>query len=885
MRPIKLSMQAFGPYIKPTPLDFAENLRGEKIFLIHGATGAGKTTILDAICFALYGTASGDERDAAMMRSKGVADKIPTEVAFTFALGEKIYSVSRTLKHYSNRKTNQNQITAKLTCGDRELETQASHVTNAIKDLLGFDVKQFRQVVLLPQGAFKNFLSARAEDRQPVLDTLFNAALYSRIEDGLKLKFDAAQKIFDDLQGDKSALTAQLQGNTLDAAALEKIRDEYAAAVKNSADLKKIFDTAQAEFTAGNILAGNFAELARRAQAVATAQNNFDRANKTFSDAKIEYDLRAAEQPQRDKLKSDADKLAEIKNALVDLDGKRKALDDAEKNFQTADAAFKAREFDAERFDARLAELKRQRNDLSGAEKNFVAAQTILDRARDRENILREISRLEGDLQQARRKISDAEKIFNAAQSELERLQKLQRDGSAALLAKNLRDGEPCPVCGSRTHLHVNFGDAYIPSDSDIDAARKNSDGRKKILDADKISAAQIQTAIDTKRDSLKNFSDVPTLAVAKKNFDAAKAQADALSDCDKRIAKGERCIADNNDALKTAREALDAAAKIQTQRNTEYQTLQTRVPEKYLSDAAALDFDIAATKKSLRDLDAAWQSADRNFRNAGNVKSSCEGALNSARETHGTLADKLKDRTSPDIDALKTAAESAQKNYGAAIRAETSLKNSLDKFTGLASQLAELDKKISAAEKNLRVWKKLSDVAGGKIRGNKFSFARYYLSAMFEQVLTEANYRLDKMSDRRYSLRSRHAGKRMDSAAGLNLEIFDDFTGETRPVATLSGGESFLASLSLALGLAAVVRNNAGGIKLDTIFIDEGFGSLDSETLDDAISTIIDLSGGRLVGIISHVEELKNQMPVRLEVTKGKTGSTAKFERGLTRD
>ena len=219
-----------------------------------------------------------------------------------------------------------------------------------------------------------------------------------------------------------------------------------------------------------------------------------------------------------------------------------------------------------------------------------------------------------------------------------------------------------------------------------------------------------------------------------------------------------------------------------------------------------------------------------------------------------------------------------AQKNFNDALREEMSLKNNLDNLINLSAKISALDEKISVAEINLRVWKKLSDAASGKIRGNKLSFARYYLGAMFEQVLTEANYRLEKMSDKRYNLRPKYAGERSDSKLGLNLEILDDYTGETRPVATLSGGESFLASLSLALGLAAVVRNNLGGIKLDTIFIDEGFGSLDAETLNDAIATIIEQSGGRLVGIISHVEELKNQIPVRLEVIPNKTGSTAKF-------
>ena len=879
MRPLKLSIQAFGPYIKPITLDFDKNLHDEKIFLIHGATGAGKTTILDAICFALYGTASGNDRDGVMMRSKGIADDARTIVDFTFALGEKIYNVSRVLTYRPNRKVNQNQIDAELTCDGKLIETQTRNVTNAVTELLGFDVKQFRQVVLLPQGAFRNFLFAKTEDRQPVLDALFNAELYSKIEVGLKLKADDAEKVFSDLQTKKAALLAQLQGTTLDDAALEKLRDDYDAAQKKSAEVKAALEVAQREFTAGKILAEDFAELQRRKKSLSIAQNALAEAEKNFTTAKTEYDLREREQPQRDNLKSDVDEFVRIKTALTDIAEKRKAADTAEKNFQEYDAVLKQRKADAEKFDKRLAKLKKRRDELTGADKLLAEAQTVVDKVHDREKILQDISRLEEDLKRARQKISVAEKNFNTAQIELERLQKLQKDGSAALLAKNLRDGEPCPVCGSRTHQHVDFSDAIIPSDREIDTAHAKSDKCKKILDDAKIFAAQIETSIANKRDDLKKFADVPAAAVAQKTFDTAKKNSVEFADCCKRIALGEDCVQKNNAAIDAAREQKNSAASERAKIVGALQTLQAQISEKYLTNAEQLDNDLATTQKNLRELENAWKTANTNFRNAGNKKSSCEGTFIAAQKAQRELADKLHDKTPPDVDALKIRVDSAQKTFNDAIRAETSLKNTLDSFTNLSAKISALDEKISVAEKNLRVWKKLSDVASGKITGNKISFVRYYLSAMFDQVLTEANYRLEKMSDRRYNLRSKYAGDRSNAKAGLNLEIFDDYTGETRPVATLSGGESFLASLSLALGLAAVVRNNLGGIKLDTIFIDEGFGTLDSDTLDDAISTIVAQSGGRLVGIISHVEELKNQIPVRLEVTKTKTGSTATFK------
>ena len=878
MKPLKLTIKAFGSYLNQITLDFEENLRGERIFLIQGATGSGKTTILDAICFALYGTASGDERDAVMMRSKGISDKILTEIEFKFALGEKIYTVYRNLNFKGDKK-------AKLTFNGAIIESKSTNVTNKIKELIGFDAKQFRQVVLLPQGEFKSFLSAKADERQPILDALFNARFYKLIEDKLKEKSDAAQVIFDDLEREKRNLMAQIHDFTADEDAILTISAKYDAAQKKSAELKKIFDSTQRNYTEGKILAADFVELERRKKNLVEAQKNLTQAKKIFDDAKIEYELRENEQSQREKLKSDIDKLTEIKKSISELEKKREALNEAEKLLQKANDELKKLENDAIKFEKRLTTLKNRRNELNGAEKSLAEAKNILDKVFERENILKEITRLENELKRSKQKIFTAEKNFNAAKTELERLQKLQRDGSAALLAKNLRDGEPCPVCGSKIHHHVDFSDAIIPSDDEIAASQKKSDSLKKIFDDSKIFAAQIEISIANKRDELKKYDGLPDIGTAKKNFDIAKKNADEFTDCIERIAKGEKFIDENKIQVESARQNKISASNERSRCIGEFQTMQSQIPQNYSKNPAQIDIDIKKLQKTLRELENAWKIADKKFRDAYNKKSSCEGAFKSAQTAQREISDKIADKQPPNVELLKNIADNAQKNYDSAIRDETSLENDLKRLKNISAQISELDKKISVAEGDLRLWKKLSDVANGKIRGNKLSFSRYYLSAMFEQVLTEANYLLEKMSSRRYNLKSKYAGSTKNSTAGLNLEIFDDYTGETRPIATLSGGESFLASLSLALGLAAVVRNKLGGIKLETVFIDEGFGSLDNETLDFAISTINNLGDGRLIGIISHVEELKKQIPVRLEVKTSKTGSKAEFKRGLSRD
>ena len=875
MRPIKLKMAAFGPYLRPVELDFEENLRNEKIFLINGATGAGKTTILDAMCFALYGTTSGDEREGNMMRSNGIPDKIKTEIEFTFALGEKIYTAHRIL----TRKSDKFNHEAELICDNEVIETKKSAVNNRIKELLGFNAEQFRQVVLLPQGEFKTFLTAKADDRQLILDALFNAEFYKRVEELLKEKADDAEKIFQNLNRDKEILENQLQGSKFNEDEIKKLHDELEEAQKKSVELKKISETAQEDFNSGKKLADDFTELENRANLFATAQNNLKQAEKTFSDAKTEYELRETEKSQRDKLKSELEDFAKIKKSLDELKERENFLDSVEKDLQEANDALKKAENNAKKYERRLLKLKNRREELVGAEKNLAEAKIISEKATEREKILKYISKLEKELDMERRKVSVAEKNFNEANLLLERLQKLQRDGSAALLAKNLKNGEPCPVCGSKIHPEIALSREIIPSDAEIDSAQTELERCKKTLDKYKISAVQIETALTTKRDDLKKYSDLPDLITAQKNFTDAQKSADELQDCEDRIKLGEKYIEENKSALKEAENRQKVVANEHAKRLGEKQIIQSQIPQNYLGNAEKLNADIFSTQKMLSELETAWNSAQKNFIDAGNKKSACEGLLIAAKKSFDELEDKLKGKKPPKLDTLKNFASETQKNYVASIEKVTSLKNNLENLEKLSAKIIELEKKIVEAEKNFRIRKKLSDAASGKILGKKISFARWYLRAMFAQVLTEANYRLEKMSDRRYWFKPKDEGKVKSSTAGLNLEIFDEYTGEARPIATLSGGESFLAALSLALGLAAVVRNNAGGIKLDTIFIDEGFGSLDTETLDFAIKTLIELqSGGRLVGIISHVEELKNRIPVRLEVTPSKTGSYAKF-------
>lgn len=874
MRPIKLEMTAFGAYVKKTIVDFESGLRDEKIFLINGATGAGKTTILDAISYALYGETSGKARDGKDMRSKGVSDDVATVVEFTFALGDKIFRALRVLNYNSRRKENKYQTQAALFCNGNLIETKDRAVTKTIKELLGFDAEQFRQVVLLPQGEFKKFLSADSDKRQEVLNILFDSTAYKKVEEALAERAKTSATVADELKRHCEGLEKKLSG--ADSSSLAELEEKLSLARKKVAEFKKIFDKAQADFTEGKLLAAKFADLQRLTSTLNAAQIQFDEAEKVFAAAQAEYQKRKAEELTRKKLEEKIRELKEIQSGLSDWGKKKSELEGVQEKLSASKKKFTDYDGKAKQYEVLLAELETKRLELVGADVEFEKAKQLLKQAKDKAKLLSDIAHYEKILSMEQEKLAVLEKKLATAQIELERLQIVD---NAARLVSKLKDGEPCPVCGSREHPAITK--AAIPTVAELQSAEKNVERLNKEQLQQTGTVRRIAGELAAKKEQLDTLTNVPDVATAQKKHDAAQKNSVELGNLRQRIENGNVVIKENKRALDAAdKEQKDAQSKVDKLIGA-ISDVEKKIPEEYLTDSSKLKADLSAAEKSFDELDVAWNSADENHRKADKAKSARKSALDSAQKNFDALQDKLKDKTPPDINSLEQKAKEAQNNYVEARDEKAKLETTYD---AMNKDLAELEKvrlEFADKQKIADMWRRLSDVANATGKGEsalKISFQRYFLSTMFNDVVTEANNRLKKMSNGRYLFQIKDAGKTKAKSAGLNLEIFDEQTGALRPVETLSGGESFLASLSLALGLASVVRNKVGGIKLDTIFIDEGFGSLDSETLDFAISTIIEQSGGRLVGIISHVEELKNQMPVRLEVTKTKTGSTAKF-------
>ncbi|MBR5913726.1 MAG: SMC family ATPase [Selenomonadaceae bacterium] len=885
MKPINLKIRAFGPYLKSTEIDFENGLAGSNFFLIHGATGSGKTTILDAICYALYGKCSGEKRTGEMMRSEkaGYGDK--TEVEFTFFLDGKIYRVIRSPKYWRQSLRGDGYVEEKaaLTIYADGKTVPAEFYKDYFDKLLNFNVWQFRQVVMLPQGEFRKFLMSNSGERGEILNVIFSADFYKLIENKLKEQRQAAELNFNELNSrrknffDEAKSIGNVEDDEFNEDSIEEIAKILAENLKaleeEIAQLRIKSDIAVKNLSNGKALYADFETFDKSVKTLQDAKTKLDAVAKKFESAQIEYDARKSEETKRLELEHAIKELKKIQKAVEELHETKKNLDVAEKSELDSQENLKKLEKDKISYEKRLKELKKIVENLDGADVKFQAAKQNLEDATERQEQLNELARLKKELAAAESRLKTANKNLDSAQIELNRLIALQKLGAAAKLAETLKDGEPCPVCGSTIHPHIAISDEIIPSDEDIELAENVLKRRQMENDAAVKSVAKITGNIDALNDTVKKSGDTLTLDDAQKKFDKLKKDAAELVKARKNLKKGEELTDELYKNLDDARVDVDKNSKVAENLRGKIAEKQSQISVEYLSDTEKISADLKKNQSEKNKLDSAFEVAEKNFNQALSQKSKLEGSVKTAENVHADAAKKIEGKTKPDIVALKNLADAAQNaHYEKSMEANT-LKENLKRLDKILFKLKHLATEIELAENNFIMWKKLSDTANGKL-----SFQRYYLNSMFQHVIIEANARLEKMSGGRYQFRNKEQTNKT-RLAGLDLEIFDANSGTCRDVATLSGGESFLASLSLALGLAAVVKNTAGGIKLDTIFIDEGFGSLDSETLDYAINTLVELQGdGRLVGIISHVEELKQRVPNRLEIIKNKDGSTAKF-------
>jgi DNA repair protein SbcC/Rad50 len=1002
MRPLSLELQAFGPYARRQAIDFTA-LGPSELFLIHGPTGAGKTTLFDAMTFALFGVVPGT-RPEGRLRAEQAAEDAAPKVAFRFSLGTAVYRVERTASWSRPKKrgegTTAEQGSASLWREGEAapLATRTSAVSEKVEELLGMGPEQFQRVVLLPQGDFKKLLVADARDREELLQRLFGTERYEEVE---RLLSDRKNELLRRAKELRQRQDEALGGESAEALAERRagVEARLAAAGAEAEHCEAARVAAEAALARASALAGRFAELDAAATAVERAaaeearlsedRGRLARAERAErvrealalarrADGEREARAADAERAAREldvATAAAAEAAAELARAeegakrLPALSGRAQVLDRALpdlERFAAAESAAGQREAEAERArraastaqqahdDAlqRLAALERRAEALrpvSAGEAGLVEAaaqlEAALKAASERDRLEAEVRRLEKESADLERQARSAREAAEGAHASAQALSAARENEIAAWLATSrLAPHEPCPVCGSADHPAPARSTTRIPEKKEVDAARsdeKTLSDRAGALERQQTTAAALlkeakDRAEEARRSEPRAVAPLRTeAAAAAKQVARARAAVEELARVQEDLATTREAAERLLQASRTARDAAESAAGAAAGAAATRDELRRQLGAAGIGPDARVELERA--RRAVRALEealgaaraahagtetqragaAARADAARGERDHAAVRAheartelakaceaagfgdllACEEALlpeaarlelarsiedrtvaaRTAAERRAALARDLAPASRPDLGQATAARDAAAREAREAGAAAVNLHRDLQALSDKEARFAQLAAELAALERQLEVLGRVAEVANGK-NGLNMSLQRYVLAARLEEVAEAASRRLLVMSRGRFRLRHDTTVGHRSQAAGLGLVVEDAWTGVTdRPVGALSGGESFLASLALALGLSDVVLRRSGGLRLDALFVDEGFGSLDEETLDDAVRALEDLrEHGRLVGVISHVPELRRRIPARIEVRRSAEGSSA---------
>lgn len=925
MKPIKLTMCAFGPYAGEETVDF-EAFGGSGLFLVTGVTGAGKTTIFDGISYALFGKASGRDRSDDCLRSDFADPSVETYVRLEFEHDGKRYTITRrpTQKRLKKRGEGETVETASADfyIGGRSL-WKINEVNAAVEELLGLTCDQFRQIVVIAQGEFRRLLLAKSDERMEILGRIFDTGVCRAFQDRLKDAYFAAKRESDAERDGASRALGSVIVPSARFAEWEEACGVYSAE-RVEAFISALIEEATAEKTAVSARLDELAETDKKlalrldaagryndtikkaeeaAEYVRAAHARRDEASKRKAGAdaaKPERDRAAAEAAAVEKSLGDYDELERVRGEAAKAAKARAEADAEAKRLNAAAADAEAR---GKRADARIKELENAAADCA-------AAQVAEDGARKKAEELSLLSARHTELKSAAQAADSAKKRAAEAISAMERACR-EYDGayahflasSAGVLAERLERDKPCPVCGSTEHPHPAALAEGAPGEEEIKRLREAENAARKAADE---AAARARERDMAHEGLLRTFlADLERLTGAKADESGAEALlAEALLSARgtaerlaatlrlKRAALDEKKAAEEESA-KSAKEREEFASGERKARDTAAKHVADEA--KYAGIAEGLAAKLAYPGKReaqarLSELSAFVKKADEEARTAAEEDRAARERAAAAEAEEKSLSASVKAQAealgaecgkpadmSEDM-RLKREADAERKTL-----TERSEKLAADiSANGRAlSEYRKRSRALADKEKREAALKELADVACGDSRGRRrVSFEAYVQQVYFDMILGEANKRLSSMTDGRFALVRQEDPSDNRFKSGLDLDVYDAWTGKARTVRSLSGGESFKASLALALGLSDVVQSAAGGVKLDTMFIDEGFGTLDSESLDQAMDVIAGLAcGNRLVGVISHVEGLKERIDRRITVEKGSRGSSVRVE------
>lgn len=906
MRPLRLVLQAFGPYLEKTQLDLSQ-FAESGLFLITGPTGGGKTSLLDAMCFALYGKSTGGRRRFAEMRCGSAPQELPTLVELEFALQGERYRFSRSQYTHINRNTKAPELRESHQCFRLEGEDWAllesksdSAVSRRAEELLHLTCEQFSQVIVLPQGEFLRLLRASSSDKGEMLKTLFSAGVWRQVTD----RFHQRERQLED----KARQTAALRASLLQQEEVESLgglEEKAASLAQRETALRQENKTLAQQLEQAERLLQSLEQYTRLEEAAQEAGKSLARAQAAWKE------LEGREiQPRHKREQAQA-----LRQQAVALAQESARLGEQKEELLRAQAAGKQAAATRKQLEEQrqsLAALGQQRETLSqrmekgnafckACEEAAARLPTLLERRQALEKLsaaweelarrkARQAAALEG-LSIAEQAAAQKQLLLETVSLRLERQEALLRQNAALQLAHTLEPGKPCPVCGALEHPSPAAGQEMLLEPRQLESLRQEEKSARQaqvkataLAASRKAEADQAAEAVSQQEAAWKeaaasagDFTQeeaAAQLAQAAALAEKAKGEAARLEAAKEKLRALEKerdACQQRETALREKLSALEAQAQELERRAQEAQAACAGLDHSALEEAIqAKGRAYDAKEKAAAQLLQEAQEEDAQRERAQAALSLAQQALEKANAQWRACPTPWEER--PQLPQLRQQCQtlrqeslSRREELGKAASARQALEGALQEARRLEEELAALEGQLS------RVARLSKSLSGSNPM--KMPILQYVLSVMLEEVLGSANRFFATLSRGRYALRLKD-GPATRGYGGLDLEVLDGASMLPRSIETLSGGEQFLASLSLAFGLSDVVQNHSGAVRLDSLFIDEGFGSLDGETLDTAMKALAMLqSGGRLIGIISHVSELKNRIPCRVEVNRDAAG------------
>lgn len=915
MRPVKLTISAFGPYAGRTVLEL-DQLGQRGLYLITGDTGAGKTTIFDAITYALYGEASGENRETTMFRSKYAAPETATFVELEFLCHEKLYRVRRTPEYLRPARRGEGMVLqradAELTYPDGRVVTKVRDVNGAVRDILGVDREQFTQISMLAQGDFLRLLLASTEQRIGIFRDIFKTGLYQKLQYALRDESGESNRICETLRQtiqqhwnsiacpEDSPFWERMQmvrdGRLPAGEALELLEELIRMDRAAQEQAEQRIQTLEAQIAACTARMGRGQETEKNRAALAAAQKELGCLQPELEVAQQTVRQAQARQPEAEAHAQAAASLSAQLDRYDHLDALQKELAAASQMYQDKSAQQARSAAEGERLRQTLLQGKTQLEALQDAgvalEKGNHRLSLLTQRLTALNGLEKELSELE-QLRQKHQKALDAyaasADAAQRAQSRYDGMHRAFLDAQAGLLAAGLTDGHPCPVCGATVHPAPAALSPEAPSEAQLKTAKQQADQAQTAMSQASQAAGELlgqvrnqeqtlcargqtllgETSVERISATLKAQMDVcgQEIQEVRANVTLETERAAQAERLRQELPQQEEALARNVAGLAALQTEIAATEARCASLTRQVQALNAQLP--FPSRAAAME-QIAADDAEA----AAFRRAQEAAQKALQVKQEEQAALEGKIRA---LSDRLEQ--AEQIDLKETAERLSGMNREKAEQLETlqACRTRLDRNETAMAQIRAQSAELDAAEHRWSWIRSLSNTANGNLPGKeKIMLETYVQMTCFDRILARANTRFLVMSGGQYELRRRTQAENVRSQSGLDLDVIDHYNGTFRSVKTLSGGESFMAALSLALGLSDEVQSSASGIRLDTMFVDEGFGSLDEDALEQALRALTRLSeGNRLVGIISHVSSLKEKIDRQIVVTKDPTGGS----------